>query len=152
MRYYFSFIVCLTVCFAGLVTGCNNQTLPIAIIDENEPSAESFLVELEASSINPSMAMVGEQVTIRRGSGTFPAGFYRVTFTGGAETNFFSSGSSSDIVVTVPSGALSGPFGFTVGAAPSDGVDYGGPSSATFRAYTIKAPGLVVESDGSFSF
>ena len=146
------FIVLVFVLFAGLINGCDNATFPLAVVNEPDLTSEPSLIYLEASALYPASSPVGGKVLVRRGAGVFPSGFYRVTFSGGAVSEFFSPSSVSEVTITIPDGAISGPLGFTVGAAPADGTYYSAGYVGNFQAYAIKAPGLVVESDGSFSF
>ena len=152
VKTFYVLIVLVFVLFTGLINGCDNTTLPLAVVNEPDLISEPSLVYLEASVLYPASAPVGGEVLVRRGAGVFPTGFYRVTFSGGAVFEFFLPSSSSEVAITIPEGAISGPLGFTVGAAPADGTYYGAGYAGRFQAYAIKAPGLVVESDGSFSF
>lgn len=135
-----------------VLNGCNDANFPVAVVNEPDITSETYLVSLESSAIYPSLAAAGEDIVVRRGAGVFPSGFYRVTFSGGAMSEFFWSSSSSEVTITVPYGAISGPFGFTVGAAPSNGGYYSGAIANEFKAYTVKAPGLIVKQEINNSF
>lgn len=152
MKACYVLVVFAFVISAGFINGCNDAVFPVAVVNEPDIISEPSLVYLEAEAVYPASAPVGSEIVVRRGAGTFPSGFYRVTFSGGAVSEFFWPSSSAEVTITVAPGSISGPFGFTVGASPNDGTYYGGAYADSFRAYAIKAPGLIVESDGNFSF
>jgi len=142
----FIFVASLVSVVLIAILGCDDIALPVGDIDiggdAGVPLTDMHIIE--ADQVYPPEGPVGSEISVYGKGVSFPTGFYRVVWSGGAENQFFQAHAASVLVLEVPAGARSGPFGFVVGGRPQDGHEIAGPTPDGFVTYTVRDPGFRV--------